>query len=633
MYIVASEDEDGGGLVWFAGTVSSGDTYTILASNGGESKFDSNTVITIYDSEGGSILQRTNFHTSCSAPLGVDDQYGANKIEGISFENGAVCGDTDTPPPSVDCCDTGDKPAEISFTYTGQDCSATATTQPNDKYSCDTYSVLPDTVYIVASEDEDGGGLVWFAGTVSSGDTYTILASNGGESKFDSNTVITIYDSEGGSILQRTNFHTSCSAPLGVDDQYGANKIEGISFENGAVCGDTDTPPPSVDCCDTGDKPAGISFTYTGEDCSSTTTSQPNDKYSCDTYSVLPDTVYIVASEDEDGGGLVWFAGTVSSGDTYTILASNGGESKFDSNTVITIYDSEGGSILQRTNFHTSCSAPLGVDDQYGANKIEGISFENGAVCGDTDTPPPSVDCCDTGDKPAEISFTYTGQDCSATATTQPNDKYSCDTYSVLPDTVYIVASEDEDGGGLVWFAGTVSSGDTYTILASNGGESKFDSNTVITIYDSEGGSILQRTNFHTSCSAPLGAGDQYGANRITRILFEDGFECVESTIPTRMAAGIDALDETITVDMTIYPNPFKVSATIDFMLPNQDVVNVEVYNILGQRVQSIYNGLVENGKRYQIELDPKGMSAGVYFIRLSTASGMVKIKRLIYSN
>jgi hypothetical protein len=87
-----------------------------------------------------------------------------------------------------DCCDEGNKPAIIGFVYTGDDCTARVSLQDSGKFSCDDTDInasLPDTVYIIASSSENGGGKVWFTGTVTTGDTYTISASNVGETKFD----------------------------------------------------------------------------------------------------------------------------------------------------------------------------------------------------------------------------------------------------------------------------------------------------------------------------------------------------------------------------------------------------------------------------------------------------------------
>ena len=65
-------------------------------------------------------------------------------------------------------------------------------------------------------------------------------------------------------MIQQINFHTSCSEPILVGDQYGAVRIESVELENGQVCEspvytklDNNIPTESVDIfpLDMGDLP------------------------------------------------------------------------------------------------------------------------------------------------------------------------------------------------------------------------------------------------------------------------------------------------------------------------------------------------------------------------------------------
>ena len=117
------------------------------------------------------------------------------------------------------------------MTYTGEDCSATSSSQDNGKFNCSGNPGSAPTVYIVASEKEDGDGDIWFAGTVNLNETFTLSSAAAGEDDFPSNTFVTIYASQGGAVLQEINFHTSCSQPIGQGDQYGASRIEGVTLQ------------------------------------------------------------------------------------------------------------------------------------------------------------------------------------------------------------------------------------------------------------------------------------------------------------------------------------------------------------------------------------------------------------------
>jgi len=64
------------------------------------------------------------------------------------------------------------------------------------------------------------------------------------------------------------------------------------------------------------------------------------------------------------------------------------------------------------------------------------------------------------------------------------------------------------------------------------------------------------------------------------------------------------------------YPNPFNPSTTIEFALPKAEIVTIEVYNTLGQRVEIILNQPMKAGHR-EIEFNAHNLSSGIYFYRI----------------
>ncbi|MCM2271461.1 MAG: T9SS type A sorting domain-containing protein [candidate division Zixibacteria bacterium] len=68
------------------------------------------------------------------------------------------------------------------------------------------------------------------------------------------------------------------------------------------------------------------------------------------------------------------------------------------------------------------------------------------------------------------------------------------------------------------------------------------------------------------------------------------------------------------------YPNPFNPSTTFCFGLPTPQLVRLELYNILGQRIGTLANGAYEAGY-HQIDwdgqLDGQPVASGVYLVRL----------------
>ncbi|MBD3232822.1 MAG: T9SS type A sorting domain-containing protein [candidate division Zixibacteria bacterium] len=65
------------------------------------------------------------------------------------------------------------------------------------------------------------------------------------------------------------------------------------------------------------------------------------------------------------------------------------------------------------------------------------------------------------------------------------------------------------------------------------------------------------------------------------------------------------------------YPNPFNAVTTISYELPEAADVTLSVYNLLGQKVVTLMDGVKEAGV-HQIQLDASNYSSGLYFYRLS---------------
>jgi hypothetical protein len=69
---------------------------------------------------------------------------------------------------------------------------------------------------------------------------------------------------------------------------------------------------------------------------------------------------------------------------------------------------------------------------------------------------------------------------------------------------------------------------------------------------------------------------------------------------------------------MQNYPNPFNQVTTIQYNVPARSEVMLEVFNLMGQHVETLYNGKQAIGQ-YSINWDASGFSSGVYFYKLTT--------------
>jgi len=65
------------------------------------------------------------------------------------------------------------------------------------------------------------------------------------------------------------------------------------------------------------------------------------------------------------------------------------------------------------------------------------------------------------------------------------------------------------------------------------------------------------------------------------------------------------------------YPNPFNATTTITYNLPISGDVDLEVYNLLGQKVTTLVDGRVEAGQ-HSVSWDAANYSSGIYFYKLS---------------
>jgi hypothetical protein len=63
-------------------------------------------------------------------------------------------------------------------------------------------------------------------------------------------------------------------------------------------------------------------------------------------------------------------------------------------------------------------------------------------------------------------------------------------------------------------------------------------------------------------------------------------------------------------------PNPFNQSTTISYEVPVRGRVRVYIYNILGQEVATVTDGVVNPGS-YSVVWEAKELSSGIYFIRM----------------
>ena len=76
------------------------------------------------------------------------------------------------------------------------------------------------------------------------------------------------------------------------------------------------------------------------------------------------------------------------------------------------------------------------------------------------------------------------------------------------------------------------------------------------------------------------------------------------------------------------YPNPFNPTTSINFSIPQDGLVKLVVYDILGKEVATIVNGEQAAGT-YQVTFDASRLTSGVYFYKI-TSGDFSDVKKML---
>jgi hypothetical protein len=94
---------------------------------------------------------------------------------------------------------------------------------------------------------------------------------------------------------------------------------------------------------------------------------------------------------------------------------------------------------------------------------------------------------------------------------------------------------------------------------------------------------------------------------------------------------GVGKVEEEIPVSFTLYqnyPNPFNPSTTIKFALPVDSRVKINVYNSVGQLVETLVDKELESGY-HEVNFDASMLASGVYLYQLQ-AGDFISSKKMI---
>jgi len=77
------------------------------------------------------------------------------------------------------------------------------------------------------------------------------------------------------------------------------------------------------------------------------------------------------------------------------------------------------------------------------------------------------------------------------------------------------------------------------------------------------------------------------------------------------------------------YPNPFNPTTAIKFTVDSRQFTVLKVYNLLGQEVATLVEGMKEPGS-YQVEWNATVFPSGIYFYRLQAGNYTATQKMLL---
>ena len=114
-------------------------------------------------------------------------------------------------------------------------------------------------------------------------------------------------------------------------------------------------------------------------------------------------------------------------------------------------------------------------------------------------------------------------------------------------------------------------------------------------------------------------------------------FQQIVNELENRLYGTEEPIEEEIipiNVTLSNYPNPFNPSTTISFSLPEDNDVELSIYNVKGQKVRTLTNEFLEkglhsidwNGK----DSNNKSAASGIYFYKISVGKTSAMKKMLL---
>lgn len=374
--------EDAGNLSAYPNSnVEPGDVIELSSLSG---KLNKHTKFKITGEHG--MRQHHDMDTSCERAIRCGDHFGAFKVVGAESTLGGYV-DCNAPPPEPECAPSGDpvgtpcdaKVIDMVLEYNGRDCQNPLPNPQNGEASCSGDATGATNVGIVYAGMFGSSEQISPASNINDGDRVRVTSTKKGG--MFPNQKLLITDTSG--VLQEVDFHTSCSQPLALGDEFGSLKLVEFTTKNGTHValgsggdGYTDQcevplAPPKPHCTSDLESMTLVYIgDYLGEGC---TVSNSQSGYG--TCSGVADPGALV-SVSAAAGLVADPTDLIEFGDLVQVTPDGGGVLPSLTNLAVT---GDGGS--QDLQIKTSCSKPLSLGDRFGSFVVFGLDrVDDGAI-------------------------------------------------------------------------------------------------------------------------------------------------------------------------------------------------------------------------------------------------------------
>jgi len=140
------------------------------------------------------------------------------------------------------------------------------------------------------------------------------------------------------------------------------------------------------------------------------------------------------------------------------------------------------------------------------------------------------------------------------------------------------------------------------------------------------GNCIKEETDTNFGCS--MDCDDVYGGNHPPTFSCENGDIACNENACFDLAIDDFLLPQRFDINR-IYPNPFNPQATIDFEVSEPTMVQLNIYNLKGQKVNVIKDAFTLPG-HYSVIWNGTNYPSGIYFVILHSSNSIVKQKMML---